>query len=114
MGRSSSGKQTDPDKTVTDPDPTFGYTHNVNIEGTTDPTTFNLQDDGVETINDVLQGSYQLTEDATLPAGWEVAVNVNCSASSGVTVDTTAAPQIKFHHRLLLPTLWTARTTTDS
>ena len=33
-------KQTDPDKTVTDPDPTFGYTHNVNIEGTTDPTTF--------------------------------------------------------------------------
>jgi hypothetical protein len=88
-------KQTDPDKTVTDPDPTFGYTHNVNIEGTTDPTTFNLQDDGVQTINDVLQGSYQLTEDATLPAGWEF-VNVNCSASSGVTVDTTAAPQIKF------------------
>jgi hypothetical protein len=67
----------------------------VNIEGTTDPTTFNLQDDGVQTINDVLQGSYQLTEDAPLPAGWEF-VNVNCSASSGVQVDTTAAPQIKF------------------
>ena len=88
-------KQTDPDKTVTDPDPTFGYTHNVNIEGTTDPTTFNLQDDGVQTINDVLQGSYRLTEDATLPAGWEF-VNVDCSASSGVTVNTSAAPQIGF------------------
>jgi len=89
-------KQTDPDKTVTDPDPTFGYTHNVNIEGTTDPTTFNLQDDGVQTINDVLQGSYRLTEDATLPAGWEF-VNVDCSASSGVNVTTTAgSPLISF------------------
>jgi hypothetical protein len=88
-------KQTDPDKTVTDPDPTFGYTHNVNIEGTTDPTKFDLQDDGVQTINDVLQGVYQLTEDAALPAGWEFK-NVDCGASSGVTVDTTAAPQISF------------------
>jgi hypothetical protein len=89
-------KQTDPDKTVTDPDPTFGYTHNVNIEGTTDPTTFNLQDDGVQTINDVLQGSYRLTEDATLPAGWQF-VNVDCGASSGVNVTTTAgSPLISF------------------
>jgi hypothetical protein len=87
-------KQTDPDKAVTDPDPTFGYTHNVNIEGTTDPTQFSLQDDGVKTISDVLQGSYTLTEDPA-PASWEF-VNVNCSASSGVTVDTTAAPQISF------------------
>jgi hypothetical protein len=84
-------KQTDPDG-ATD---TFNYTHNVNIEGTTDPTTFSLQDDGVETINDVLQGSYTLTED-TPPAGWEF-VNVNCDASSaGVTVDTSLAPQISF------------------
>ena len=88
-------KQTDPDKTVTDPDPTFGYTHNVNIEGTTDPTTFNLQDDGVKTITGVLQGSYQLAEDATLPAGWEFK-DVDCGASSGVAVNTTAAPQISF------------------
>jgi hypothetical protein len=87
-------KQTDPDKTVTDPDPTFGYTHNVNIEGTPDPTQFSLQDDGVQTINDVLQGSYTLTEDPP-PASWEF-VNVNCSASSGVTVDTSAAPRISF------------------
>ena len=87
-------KQTDPDKTVTNPDPAFGYTHNVNVAGTTDPTTFSLQDDGVQTINDVLQGSYTLTEDAP-PASWEFA-NVDCSASSGVTVNTSAAPQISF------------------
>jgi hypothetical protein len=75
-------KQTDPDE---DPNTTsFGYTKSFG----TDPAsanTFTLTDDGVQDYNDtVLFGSgYTVVEDV-LPTGWDF-VNVDCSASSGVT-----------------------------
>jgi Prealbumin-like fold domain len=75
-------KQTDPDE---DPNTTlFDYTKSFN----TDPAsanTFQLADDGVKDYNNtVLFGTgYTVTEDP-VPAGWEF-VNVDCSASTGVT-----------------------------
>jgi hypothetical protein len=75
-------KQTDPEE---DPNTTeFGYTKNF----PTDPVsadTFTLMDDGVQDYDDtVLFGTgYTVTEDV-IPAGWDF-VNVDCSASSGVT-----------------------------
>jgi hypothetical protein len=83
-------KQTNPDKTVTDPDPTFGYTTNVNVEGTTDPTTFSLQDDGVQTISNVLQGSYNVAENAPT-GGWEF-VNIDCNVAGHPSVGVTPTP----------------------
>jgi hypothetical protein len=55
-----------------------------------------LQDDGVQTITGVLQGSYNVAENAP-PGGWEF-VSVDCSASSGVTpaVDASNPRQINF------------------
>jgi hypothetical protein len=73
-------KQTDPDGATE----SFGYTKDFD----TDPTsadTFTLMDDGVQDYEDtVLFGTgYTVTEDV-IPAGWDF-VNVDCSASSGVT-----------------------------
>jgi hypothetical protein len=74
-------KQTDPASPNT---PLFGYTKAFN----TDPAsanTFQLADDGVKDFGKtVLFGSgYTVTEDV-IPSGWEF-VNVDCSASTGVT-----------------------------
>jgi hypothetical protein len=61
----------------------FGFSTTVQ----TDPansSTFNLADDGVETITNVLFGNgYTVVEDV-VPTGWQF-VSVDCSASSGVT-----------------------------
>jgi hypothetical protein len=75
-------KQTDPDE---DPNTTeFGYTKAFNTDPTT-PNTFTLTDDGVKDYGKtVLFGSGYTVDETTLPAGWDF-VNVNCSASSGVT-----------------------------
>jgi Prealbumin-like fold domain len=75
-------KQTDPDE---DPNTTeFGYTKNFPTDPTSDDT-FTLMDDGVQDYDDtVLFGTgYTVTEDV-IPAGWDF-VNVDCSASTGVT-----------------------------
>jgi hypothetical protein len=74
-------KQTDP---ASPGAPLFGYTKAFN----TDPAsanTFQLADDGVKDYGKtVLFGSgYTVTEDV-IPSGWEF-VNVDCSASTGVT-----------------------------
>ena len=83
-------KQTDPD----------GDDDRVRLhEGfNTDPTsanTFTLMDDGVQDYEDtVLFGTgYTVTEDV-VPTGWEF-VNVNCSASTGVT-PTIVGPLVTF------------------
>lgn len=75
-------KQTDPDE---DPNTTlFGYTKSFGTFPSS-PNTFQLADDGVKNYNDtVLFGTgYTVTEDV-VPSGWDF-VNVDCSASSGVT-----------------------------
>lgn len=75
-------KQTDPDE---DPNTTlFGYTKSFNTFPSSQ-NTFQLADDGVKNYNDtVLFGTgYTVTEDV-IPSGWDF-VDVNCSASSGVT-----------------------------
>jgi hypothetical protein len=73
-------KQTEPDKTVTDPDPTFGYTQNFAT-----PTTFTLQDDGVKTFTNVPLGSGKTVTEDVLPTGWALKANgLDCSASTGV------------------------------
>jgi Prealbumin-like fold domain len=84
-------KQTIPDEypNVTE----FGYESNI----VTDPVTvtdFSLTDDGVETINNVVQGSYTVTELAP-PAGYNFD-SVDCSASTGVVADTSAAPLVSY------------------
>ncbi|HET9324481.1 MAG TPA: prealbumin-like fold domain-containing protein [Gaiellaceae bacterium] len=86
-GRVIIRKQTDPDE---DPNTTqFGYTKSFS----TDPATsnsFSLTDDGVQTFNNVLFGSgYSVVEDS-IPQGWDF-VNVNCSASTGVTPSISGA-----------------------
>jgi hypothetical protein len=81
-------KQTDPDE---DPNTTdFGYTKSFG----TDPVsanTFTLKDDGVKDYGKtVLFGTgYTVVEDV-IPAGWDF-VNVNCSASTGVTPSINGA-----------------------
>jgi hypothetical protein len=75
-------KQTDPDE---NPNTTqFGYTKAFN----TDPTsanTFQLTDDGVKDYGKtVLFGSGYTVNENVIPTGWDF-VNVDCSASTGVT-----------------------------
>lgn len=79
-------KQTDPDG-ATD---LFGYTKAFNTDPTSD-NTFTLADGGVKDYDDtVLFGTgYTVTED-TLPSGWDF-VNVDCSASTGVTPSINGA-----------------------
>jgi hypothetical protein len=75
-------KQTDPQMGSSSPD--FGYTKAFG----TDPAsanTFTLKDDGVKDYGKtVLFGSGYTVDETTIPAGW-VFVDVNCSASTGVT-----------------------------
>ena len=86
---------------VTDPvsDPAtlqFGYTKSFSTDPATG-NTFTLGHGQSKAYTDsVLPGNgYTVTED-TLPAGWDFD-HVDCSASSGVTVDTSAAPLISFN-----------------
>lgn len=92
-------KETDPDG-ATD---LFGYTHNLETSPALedDPDTdidetteFQLADGGDVTYDVVIGDDYTVTED-DLPDGWDFD-NVDCSASEGVTVDTTAEPLITF------------------
>jgi hypothetical protein len=72
-------KQTDPADTTTD----FSFTKSFNTDPAT-ANTFTLKDDGSKTFSNVLIGSGYTVAEGTLPAGWDF-VNVNCSASTGVT-----------------------------
>ena len=74
-------KQTDPQMGSSSPD--FGYTKAFGTDPSTS-NTFSLKDDGVQTFNNVLFGSGYTVDETTIPGGWDF-VNVNCSASSGVT-----------------------------
>jgi hypothetical protein len=78
-------KQTDPDGATA----TFGYTKSINTDPAT-ANTFTLQDGGLQQYLNVLPGTgYTVTEDV-LPQGWDF-VNVNCSASTGVTPQINGA-----------------------
>jgi hypothetical protein len=74
-------KQTDPQLGTNSPD--FGYTKAFGTDPATS-NTFSLKDDGVQTFNNVLFGSSYTVDETTIPNGWDF-VNVNCSASTGVT-----------------------------
>jgi hypothetical protein len=80
-------KQTMPDE---DPNTTdFGYTKSFSTDPTTQ-NTFTLQDDGVQTFNNVLFGTgYTVVEDV-IPPNWAFD-HVNCDASTGVTPSTNGA-----------------------
>jgi hypothetical protein len=74
-------KQTNPDE---NPNTTnFGYTKAITTSPAS-PNTFTLQDDGVKTFSNVLQGSGYTVDETSVGAGY-VFDNVNCSASTGVT-----------------------------
>jgi len=80
-------KQTLPDENPNTS--TFGYTKGFGTDPTT-ANTFQLQDDGTQTFNNVLFGSgYTVVED-TLPANYTLD-HVDCSASVGVTPSITGA-----------------------
>ena len=80
-------KQTDPDENPNTT--TFGYTKSFGTDPATG-NTFNLQDDGDQTFNNVLFGTgYTVVEDV-IPTGWDFD-NVNCSASTGVTPSINGA-----------------------
>jgi hypothetical protein len=86
-------KQTIPDE---DPNTTdFGYTKAFNTDPASDPT-FTLKDDGVMDYGKtVLFGTgYTVTEDV-IPATYAFD-HVDCSASTGVVADITAAPLVTF------------------
>jgi hypothetical protein len=93
-------KETDPDG-ATD---LFGYTHNLDVSpaleddpgtpGLDESTQFQLADGEMVSYDVLIGDDYTVTED-DLPDGWEF-VNVDCSASVGVTVDTSAEPLIAF------------------
>ena len=85
-------KQTDPDE---DPNTTqFGYTKSFGTDPAT-PSTFTLTDDDDETFTNVLFGSgYTVVEDV-VPAGWDF-VDVDCSASTGVTPSTIVGATVTF------------------
>jgi hypothetical protein len=86
-------KQTIPDE---DPNTTsFGYTKSITTNPVT-PNTFSLTDDGVKTFTNVVQGNGYTVNEDVIPAGWAF-TSVDCSASTGVTVDTSAAPLITFN-----------------
>jgi hypothetical protein len=80
-------KQTDPDENPNTTD--FGYTKSFATDPST-PNTFTLKDDGVQTFNNVLFGTGYSVVENVIPAGWDF-VNVNCSASTGVTPTINAA-----------------------
>lgn len=88
-------KQTDPDESSNTTQ--FKYTKSFG----TDPGTsnnFQLTDDGVQTFNNVLFGSgYTVREllGTDLPTGWDF-VNVNCSASTGVTPTSIVGAVVTF------------------
>ena len=67
----------------------FGYTKSFG----TDPTstnTFTLQDDGSKSFTNVLFGSGHTVVEDVIPANW-VLDHIDCSASSGVTPNTSGA-----------------------
>ena len=82
-------KQTDPQTGSTGP--SFNYTKAFTTSPATS-NTFSLTDDGVQTYNNVLFGNnLTVTENlGSLPAGWDF-VNVDCSASTGVTPTISGA-----------------------
>src|SRR5262245_3404618 len=83
-------KETDPDGATA----SLGYTKAF----TTQPATvkkFSQQDGVSKTFTGVVQGNGLTVNEDTLPAGWDF-VSVDCSASTGVSVDTSAAPLITF------------------
>jgi Prealbumin-like fold domain len=85
-------KVTDP---VTDPaNLQFGYTKSINTSPDT-PNTFTLGHGENKTYSNVLIGNGYTVNETTLPTGWDFD-HVDCSASVGVTVDTSAAPLITF------------------
>jgi hypothetical protein len=81
-------KQTDPEE---DPNTTeFGFTKSFPTDPST-PNTFTLMDDGVQRYDDiVLVGSAYTVDEDVIPAGWDL-VNIDCSASMGVTPVTSVA-----------------------
>jgi len=85
-------KNTDPDEA----DANFGFTKAFSTDPATSDT-FTLNDKSNDTIefdNVVLGNDYTVEED-TLPTGWEF-VSVDCSASVGVTLDSTVGSKITF------------------
>jgi hypothetical protein len=93
-GRVIIRKQTIPDE---DPNTTdFGYTKSFNTDPPTSVDTFTLKDDGVKDYGKtVLFGSgYTVTEDV-IPANYAFD-HVDCSASTDVVADITAAPLVTF------------------
>ena len=81
---------------VTDPTPdplatSFGFTNDLQVDPA-DPSVqaFSLADGGTETVENVLSGSYTVTEDDPTAAGY-VLTDIDCSASNtpvAPTVDT--------------------------
>jgi hypothetical protein len=84
-------KQTDPDGATA----SFGYTKAFTTQPATG-NTFSLQDGGSKTFTGVVQGNGLTVTEDTLPAGWDFD-HVDCSASTNVSVDTSAAPLITFN-----------------
>jgi uncharacterized protein (DUF2237 family) len=95
-------------------DASFGYT----TTGGLTPATFSLSNGGTQTYNDVLAGSYSVTE-STIPANWTFK-SLECTASgvgtsftkSGATADITLAPSglvdcTYTNHTKLSPTIAT-------
>ena len=72
-------KQTDPDEA--DNTTLFDYTSDIVTDPATDNSTFQLADDGVNQITDVVQGDYYVEELAT-PTGYDFD-RIDCSASIG-------------------------------
>ena len=89
-------KQTIPDE---DPNSTsFGYTTNIVTNPATTTSPFSLTDDGVKNFTNVVQntgGTTYTVNENNIPAGWAF-TSVDCSASTGVNVNTSAAPVITF------------------
>jgi hypothetical protein len=80
---------------VSDPDTVkFTYTKNFSSTPTT-ANTFQLGHGQSKEIPGVPFGTGYTVNETTLPATWQFK-SVDCSASTGVTVDTSAAPLITF------------------
>ncbi len=80
-------KQTRPDE---NPNTTeFGYTKQIATDPAT-PNTFTLMDDGVKQYDNVLPGTGYTVDEDVIPTGWDL-VDIDCSASSGVTPTTSLA-----------------------
>lgn len=83
-------KQTDPDGALE----LFDFTSDILTDPADGLQAFSLADDESISNSSVLFGDYTLAE-GTPPTGWQF-VSVDCSASSGVAVDTSLAPEISF------------------